>query len=81
MTARKNRPYLGRHGFRPYRLPGHVPALSGDLAVPAPHPVRSPGGYHHDGGTYPASNDGATPRGWPRDPTTLARLLAGLRAL
>ncbi|WP_217643594.1 hypothetical protein, partial [Actinopolyspora lacussalsi] len=81
MTARKNRPYLGRHGFRPCRLPGHVPVLSGDLAVPGPHSVRTPGGYRHDGGTCSVSNDGATPRGWFRDQTTLARILAGLRAL
>ncbi|SFT91526.1 hypothetical protein SAMN04487904_11327 [Actinopolyspora lacussalsi subsp. righensis] len=72
---RRGRPYLGRHGFRPCRLPGHVPALSGDLAVPGPQPTPLANGDRH------ATDSGPVLPGWSRDPTTLARVLDGLRRL
>ncbi|SFE49862.1 hypothetical protein SAMN04487819_11514 [Actinopolyspora alba] len=72
---RRGRPYLGRHGFRPCRLPGHVPVLSGDLAVTGPQSTPRPGGDRH------ATGSGPVVSGWSRDSGTLARVLEGLRRL
>ncbi|SDK29760.1 hypothetical protein SAMN04487820_106203 [Actinopolyspora mzabensis] len=82
MSPRPDRLYLGRHGFRPCRLPEHMPVLSGDLtAAGTHHPTRSPGSDRHDTSNRNTSRGGAVLSGWSLDRTTLARILAGLRAL